>query len=115
MPIDFYYSPSSAGCRAVIMTARAIKLDMNFKKLDYENQEEKHEPYTKLNPQRNCPTINDNGFVLTESRAIMCYLVDKYGKDDALYPKDPAWRALVNQRLYFDLSTLHQRYGDFIQ
>ena len=49
---------------------------------------------------------------LTLSRAIMCYLVDKYGKNDTLYPKDPAQRALINQRLYFDLTTLHQRYGD---
>jgi len=30
------------------------------------------------------------------------YLVDKYAKDDSLYPKDLKRRALVNERLFFD-------------
>jgi glutathione S-transferase len=42
----------------------------------------------------------------------MTYLVEQYGKDDSLYPKDPKKRAVVNQRLYFDMGTLYQRFGD---
>jgi len=40
----------------------------------------------------------------------MGYLVDQYGKDDSLYPKDPKKRAIVNQKLYFDCGTLYQRF-----
>lgn len=40
------------------------------------------------------------------------YLVEKYGKDDSLYPKDPQARAVVNQRLFFDV-TLYQKFGDY--
>lgn len=40
------------------------------------------------------------------SRAIMAYLVDQYGPDDTLYPRNPEARALVNQRLYFDFGNL---------
>lgn len=37
------------------------------------------------------------------------YVVDKYAKDDLLYPKDVAKRALVNQKLFFDSSFLNMR------
>jgi glutathione S-transferase len=43
------------------------------------------------------------------SRAILAYLVERYAKDDSLYPKDPKKRAVVNQMLYFDATTLWQR------
>ena len=45
------------------------------------------------------------------SRAIMTYLVIKYGKDASLYPTDPQERAVVDQRLYFDMGTLYDSFG----
>jgi len=55
----------------------------------------------------------DDDFVLWESRAILVYLVEKYGKTDSLYPKCPETRAIVNQRLYFDMGTLFNRFYDY--
>lgn len=54
----------------------------------------------------------DDGFVLTESRAMLMYLASKYGKDDSLYPKDPQKRAVVDMRLFFDVSTLYPKFGE---
>ena len=54
-----------------------------------------------------------NGICLFFSRAILCYLADKYGQKDSLYPKDVKKRAIVNQRLSFDSGTLYQRFYDY--
>lgn len=43
----------------------------------------------------------------------MGYLVNKYGKDDRYYPKDPVQRAIVDQRLHFDLGVLYHRFADY--
>lgn len=43
------------------------------------------------------------------SRAILGYLAEQHANDDSLYPKDPKKRAVVNQMLYFDATTLWQR------
>ncbi|KAF3421802.1 hypothetical protein E2986_11895 [Frieseomelitta varia] len=64
--------------------------------------------FVKLNPQHVIPTIDDDGFILCESRPIMGYLVSKYAKNDSLYPKDPKKRGIVDQMLYFDAGSLHE-------
>jgi len=113
MTIDFYYLPGSAPCRAVQMTAKALGVELNCKLLNLMTGEHLTPEFIKINPQHTIPTMVDNGFALWESRAIMIYLVDKYAKTDSLYPKDPQKRAVVNQRIFFDLGTLYQRFSDY--
>lgn len=67
----------------------------------------------QLNPQHTIPTIDHHGLVLWESRAIMTYLVSAYANEDTLYPKDIRVRALVDQRIQFDLGTLYARMGNY--
>ena len=43
------------------------------------------------------------------NQAIVQYLVDAKAPGSSLMPSDPAERALVNQRLYFDAGVLYQR------
>ncbi|XP_035774394.1 glutathione S-transferase 1 isoform X2 [Anopheles albimanus] len=111
--MDFYYLPGSAPCRAVQMTAAAVGVELNLKLTNLMAGEHMKPEFLKLNPQHTIPTLVDNGFPMWESRAIQIYLVEKYGKDDKLYPKDPQKRAVVNQRLFFDMGTLYQRFGDY--
>lgn len=113
MTIDLYYVPGSSPCRAVLLTAKALNLNLNLKLVDLHHGEHLKPEYLKLNPQHTVPTLVDDGFSIWESRAIMTYLVNKYGKGSSLYPEDAKARALVDQRLYFDIGTLYQSFGDY--
>ncbi|KAL5287380.1 GstE2.2 family protein [Megaselia abdita] len=62
--------------------------------------------FLKKNPQHTVPTLEYNGTFICESHAIISFLVDKFAKDDSLYPKDPLKRALCDQRMYFDSGIL---------
>ncbi|KAF5279674.1 hypothetical protein FQR65_LT15309 [Abscondita terminalis] len=113
MPIDLYYVPGSSPCRGVLLAAKAAGVELNLKILDLMKGEQLTPEFLKINPQHSVPTMVDNGFILWESRAIMTYLISKYGKNESLYPKDPQTRALIDQRLYFDMGTLYARFSDY--
>ena len=55
--------------------------------------------------------MDDDGFVVYESRAILAYLVNKYSPNNVLYPQDVKKRALVDIALYFDAYTLYPLMG----
>ncbi|XP_012263552.2 glutathione S-transferase 1-1-like isoform X2 [Athalia rosae] len=107
MPVDFYCAPASIPCRSVMMLAKAIGIHLNLKTLNLSKGEHLKSGFEKINPQHTIPTINDNGFILWESRAILGYFVERYAKDDSYYPKSPEERGRVDQRLYFDLAILN--------
>lgn len=96
------------------MTAKALGVDLNMKLLKVMDGEQLKPEFVKLNPQHCIPTLVDDGFSIWESRAILIYLVEKYGADDSLYPSDPQKKAVVNQRLYFDMGTLFQSFVEAI-
>ncbi|XP_004523120.1 glutathione S-transferase 1-1 [Ceratitis capitata] len=111
--MDFYYLPGSAPCRSVLLTAKSLGIELNKKLLNLQTGEHLTPEFLKINPQHTIPTLVDDGFSLWESRAILVYLVEKYGKDDSLYPKCPNKQAVVNQRLYFDMGTLYKSFSDY--
>lgn len=67
------------------------------------------EEFLKINPQHTIPVLDDNGVIIVDSHVICCYLVDKYAKNDNLYPKDLVKRSEVQTRLFFDCGHLFAR------
>uniref|UniRef100_A0A1B6L5I0 Uncharacterized protein n=1 Tax=Graphocephala atropunctata TaxID=36148 RepID=A0A1B6L5I0_9HEMI len=112
MTIDMYYLPASPPCRIVQVVAKILGIELNLRLVNIMKGEHMTAKFLQMNPQHSLPTIVDNGFFLSESRAIITYLMDKYSKNDALYPRDIKRRAVINQRLFFDSSMLYQRFCD---
>lgn len=57
---------------------------------------------TEINPAGRMPAMDDNGFRLGESNAIMIHLASK--KPNSLYPDDQKTRSEVNQFLFWDVA-----------
>ncbi|XP_013101400.1 glutathione S-transferase D7 isoform X2 [Stomoxys calcitrans] len=113
MTPTLYYLPPSPPCRCILLLAKMLDLPLDLKVINILEGEQMKPEFLEMNPQHCVPTLNDDGLVLWESRAILSYMVSAFGKDDALYPKDVRVRALVDQRLMFDLGTLYQRMVEY--
>lgn len=114
MPVIVYGIELSPPVRSVLLIAKAIGLEVQLHSVDIFKGENKTEDYLKKNPAHTIPLLDDNGFFLFESRAIMTYLTQKYGKDDKWYPKDIKKRSLIDNMLYFEASSLFPSIGAFI-
>ena len=97
--------------RSVLLCASALDIKLDFININLLEGEHMKQDFLKKNPQHTVPVLEeDDGFIVSDSHAIMAYLVSKYGKDDSLYPaKDLKRRAIIDQRLHFDSSTLFTR------
>ncbi|XP_017142246.1 uncharacterized protein LOC108155740 isoform X1 [Drosophila miranda] len=89
---------------AVRMTLKALDMEYQLINVDFCALEHRTEDYAKMNPQKEIPVLDDDGFYLSESIAIMQYLCEKYAPPNCtLYPQSVIHRALVNQRLCFNM------------
>jgi maleylacetoacetate isomerase len=82
--------------------AYRVRIALEIKGLAYETVahhlrkgEQRNPEYRVLNPQALVPTLEDAGYVLTQSLAIIEYLEEAYPKTLRLLPSDPAARAIV--------------------
>lgn len=101
--LKIYGSDFSAPANKVRFAANALGLDYEYKAVDMRAGEHLSPEHKKLHPAGKVPVIDDGGFVLFESNAILRYLAEKTGS--ALYPKDLQRRALVDQ--WMEFTTIH--------
>ena len=69
--------------------------------------------FLALNPNGRVPVIDDDGFVLSESMAINCYLAKKHAS--ALYPSDPKLEARVLQWSLWETDRLDRQIVNYIR
>lgn len=95
-----YHSVLSPSSRAVLLLMRNLDIDQyEVKNIDLHMDELNPPEYLTIDERHQVPVYIDGDFVLTESRAILCYLASSMNK---FYPKDLKKRAIVDSRLYFD-------------
>lgn len=88
------------------MTIRNLDLDVEIHIVDLIKGDQMKPEFLKVNPQHQVPVLVDGELTLTESRAIQAYLVNAKKPGNSLYPSDAKSRAIVDQRLYFDATTV---------
>src|SRR6201996_5240225 len=71
--------------------------------LDHTGGELDGEAYGRISPFRQAPVIDDDGFVVAESAAVVLYLAEKSGK---LIPSDAHGRARVVQWCFAAVATV---------
>ena len=92
-----FYDPTSTTSRAVTLFAAEASIALDLVYVGLQQGEHHAQDFAALNPNRQVPVLEDDGFVLTESAAILRYLADRAGSP--LYPREPRARALVDSRL----------------
>ncbi|XP_067010024.1 glutathione S-transferase 1 isoform X2 [Anabrus simplex] len=112
--IKLYSVSDSPPSFAVRLGLEALGLPYSVVEVDYAAGEHLTAEYAKKNPQKEIPCLDDNGFLLSESIAILQYLGDKYDKDGKLYYKDPQQRAAINHRLAFNISTYYKNISEYV-
>jgi len=95
--MKLYFHPFSGSSRRVLLTAAHLDLPLERIVVDLPTGEHRGEAHASRNPNRRVPVLDDNGFLLWESRAIMQYLAE----GTALYPGEKRARADVNRWLFW--------------
>jgi glutathione S-transferase len=103
MSLKLHVFPVSPRAFKVLSVAAYLRLEHEVCVIDMPKGEHKSAAFTAMNPNQRMPVMDDNGFVLWESNAIMQHLAAKR-PESGLLPADPAKRALVNQWQFWDMA-----------
>jgi glutathione S-transferase len=98
--MKLYFHPLSGNSRRVLLVATHLDVPLERVVVDLTKGEQRGAPHLALNPNGRVPVLDDDGFVLWESRAIMEYLADKTA-GQTLLPTDARGRAEVNRWLFW--------------
>ena len=94
--MKLYYDPCTVNCRKVLAGYDLMGVKYDTVKIDYFTQGQKSPEYLAVNPNGSLPALDDGGFKLWESNAMLQYAADQVGAE-AYYPKDPKTRADIHR------------------
>lgn len=97
--LTLYSNPLSSPANKIRFLLHYLAIPYELKIVNIGAGEQRQSDFLKINPYGKVPAIDDNGFRLAESNAILRYLADKHLS--SVYPKNLEERAVVEQWLDF--------------
>ena len=107
MAITLYTAATPNGWK-VSIALEEMGLPYNVRVIDFSASEQKADWYQEINPNGRIPTLDDDGFTIFESGAILVYLAEKTG---TFLPRDVQGRSRVMQWLMFQMSGIGPMMG----
>ena len=90
-PIRRLVFPPSSRALGVVALAGHLELGCEIVPIDLGKGDQRTAGYAAMNPNLKMPLLEDNGFVLWESNAILFYLADLLKPDHGLCPAKSTW------------------------
>lgn len=94
-----YHHPASSNARRVVMAAQLLGTPLELVEVDLMDEAARRR-LGEINLNGKVPVLDDDGFLLWESCAIMQYLAD-ITPDQTLYPQDARARADVSRWMFW--------------
>lgn len=98
-PIKLYRYPLSGHSHRVELMLAFLQLPYEPIDVDLANGAHKAPDFLKLSPFGKVPAIDDNGFTLSDSNAILVYLAQTYATDSHWLPRDAKVAAEIQRWL----------------
>ncbi len=105
--LKIYGAALSSPANKVRFVVNYLGVKHEYVPVNLRQGEQKKPEFIKVNPGGRVPAMDDNGFMLFESGAIIKYLADR--ENSSIYPKALKERAIVDQ--WIDFINLHVLLG----
>ena len=109
--MKLYDLEPSGNCYKVRLFCALAKIPIDLVPVDFMAGEHKSAKFLAMNSLGELPILDDDGYILRDSQAILVYLAGKYG-GEAWLPKDPAHAAKVMQWLSTAANNVQHGPGD---
>lgn len=107
--MKLYANSVATTSRAVLALCRAENIPVDLHEVDLMAGEHHQPPLSEINPNRQIPVLDDDGFVLTEASAILRYLARR--TESPLYPTEPEARARVDELVAWFEANFYRDFG----
>jgi glutathione S-transferase len=99
--MKLYIFPPSGRVLGIVALKNYLALDCDVHSIDLGRGDQLTPEYVALNPNKKMPTLEDDGFVLWESNAILLYMAGKH-PNSGLWPSDLKCQADVLRWLVWE-------------